>query len=307
MGSVLSEYKGFTPVIDVVVEDVGLMTAVVYGRMWRYCQMEDHVCRASMEKIAKEVGVSTKTARRHVKKLCEYGYFRDATPDVRNKPHVYVDTGKVVIRGLIEAKRVDRESDQNRDRVDRESDHGGTESPMKKVFEERKYKKESATKNEEDSTNDSPKEDPNEIINSFGLTGEAYHAKHGGEVQVTQGQQRHADPVNESKESMEKSRQRDKEPPEEAVAKAYAKVVGMNLDSMPENQRESLVRKWKNILDNWGGASKEQALLAWKEWREKYDWKEPQVRYTNFENEYGELLQAVKDGNVRPGNVFKVF
>jgi len=74
--------------------------------------MKDGICRASMAAIAEGTGLDTKTARRHAKALCEKGYLKDLTPDVRHKPHIYADTGKVRIQGLLEAQVV-----------------GGTESP----------------------------------------------------------------------------------------------------------------------------------------------------------------------------------
>ena len=70
----LSQVKGFTPVIDALVEELDLMPAIIYGVVWRYCQMEDRVCRASLETIASRVGISRKTVERHIKALCDAGY-----------------------------------------------------------------------------------------------------------------------------------------------------------------------------------------------------------------------------------------
>jgi DNA-binding Lrp family transcriptional regulator len=96
--TVLANVEGFTPVIDDIVKDVGLMSAVVFGRMWRFCQMKDGVCNASLEKIAEEIGVDRATVMRHAKDLCAAGYLKDLTPDLRNHPHTYADTGKVMLR-----------------------------------------------------------------------------------------------------------------------------------------------------------------------------------------------------------------
>jgi DNA-binding Lrp family transcriptional regulator len=96
--TVLANVDGFTPVIDEIVKDVGLMSAVVFGRMWRFCQMKDGVCNASLEKIAEEIGVDRATVMRHAKDLCAAGYLKDLTPDLRNHPHTYADTGKVMLR-----------------------------------------------------------------------------------------------------------------------------------------------------------------------------------------------------------------
>jgi hypothetical protein len=103
-GNFLSQVAGFTPVIDALAREVGLVTAAVYGVVWRYCQMKDGVCSASLETIAEHVGLDRKTAERHVKKLCQKGYLKDLTPGTRNKSHVYVDTGRVKITGLVQAQ-----------------------------------------------------------------------------------------------------------------------------------------------------------------------------------------------------------
>ena len=118
--SILQQVNGFTPVIDIVAQDVGFVTAAVYGVHWRFSQMQDGVSRASMETIASRLDISTKTARRHTQKLCEHGYLQDLTPNRRNAPHVYQDTGQVVIESLMQARLV-RESNQNAPRLDRES------------------------------------------------------------------------------------------------------------------------------------------------------------------------------------------
>jgi len=143
----LSQVKGFTPVIDALVDELDLMTAIVYGVAWRYCQMEDGVCRASLETIASRVGISRKTVERHMKALCEAGYLKDLTPEVRNKPHTYADTGLAKIVGLVEARVGQTESLTSSDsgqtesltgrsesptRSDTESYHGRSESPMKR-------------------------------------------------------------------------------------------------------------------------------------------------------------------------------
>ncbi len=92
--TILTNADGFTPIIDAIVQELGLMSAVVFGRIWRYCQMEDQVCKASLETIGDGIGVDRATVMRHAKELCEAGYLKDLTPDLRNRPHVYADTGK---------------------------------------------------------------------------------------------------------------------------------------------------------------------------------------------------------------------
>lgn len=161
MSTFLTEVNGFTPLVDVLVKEEGLMTAAVYGVVWRYCQMKDRVCTASPEKIAGHVGASSKTVRRHIKILVEKGYLVDLTPDVKHKPHTYADAGRAKITGLVTAKVEGRteslasaggtesptsDSEQSEvgqkvqpggtespTRLDRESNQGWTESPTKRV------------------------------------------------------------------------------------------------------------------------------------------------------------------------------
>ena len=100
--TILSEADGFTPVIDCVVGETSLMTAVVFGRIWRFCQMKDGVCNASLEKIAEDIGIDKATVMRHAKNLVDCGYLIDLTPDLRNHPHTYADTGKAGLKiGII--------------------------------------------------------------------------------------------------------------------------------------------------------------------------------------------------------------
>lgn len=92
--TVLSKVDGFTPLIDAVVADCGVITAAVFGKMWRYCQMEDGVCRASQERLAQELGLTRITVNAHIAKLIDLGYIVDKTPTLAGSPHVYADTGK---------------------------------------------------------------------------------------------------------------------------------------------------------------------------------------------------------------------
>jgi len=102
--TILAEVNGFTPVIDTILQEVGVMSAVVFGRVWRYCQMKDGVCNASLETIAEELKVDRTTIIRHMGLLVQHGYLQDHTPDLRNRPHIYSDTGKASIGMTIDAK-----------------------------------------------------------------------------------------------------------------------------------------------------------------------------------------------------------
>ncbi len=101
--TILTEVDGWTPIIDALVDQFGLITAAVFGVAWRYCQMEDGVCRASLETIGNRIGLDKSTVMRHFATLVEHGYLKDLTPEARNRPHVYADTGKASLHSSIKA------------------------------------------------------------------------------------------------------------------------------------------------------------------------------------------------------------
>lgn len=103
----ISTISGVTPTPDTLVYEYGYVTALVWGRVWRYCQMFDGVCRASLDTIGAGLGMSGKTITRHVETLCQDGYLYDLTPDLRNKPHIYTDTGKLKVRISFEVGRTE--------------------------------------------------------------------------------------------------------------------------------------------------------------------------------------------------------
>jgi DNA-binding Lrp family transcriptional regulator len=92
--TILAQVDGWTPVTDTMIQDMGLMTATVFGKAWRYCQMSDGVCKASQDRLADELGISRATINTHLAKLTEAGYLKDLTPDLLGLPHQYADTGK---------------------------------------------------------------------------------------------------------------------------------------------------------------------------------------------------------------------
>jgi DNA-binding Lrp family transcriptional regulator len=101
--TILADVEGWTPVIDTIVEGLDLLSSVVFGRVWRYCQMEDGVCRATVDRIADGCGLSRKTVERRIEILCEKGYIKDLTPNLKNRPHTYMDTGKAALRVTVSA------------------------------------------------------------------------------------------------------------------------------------------------------------------------------------------------------------
>lgn len=92
--TILANVDGFTPVIDGMIPEVGAMTALIFGKAWRYCQMADGVCKAAQDRIADELGLSRATINTHFAKLVEFEYLEDLTPDLLGFPHEYRDTGK---------------------------------------------------------------------------------------------------------------------------------------------------------------------------------------------------------------------
>lgn len=97
------EIYGYTPIFDVVATRLGTMTALVFGVVWRHCQMRLGVCTAGVPRLADLTGIAEKTVRRHLAVLVENGYLEDMTPGIRNKAHIYKDTGKIRFRVSVEA------------------------------------------------------------------------------------------------------------------------------------------------------------------------------------------------------------
>lgn len=95
--TVLSEIDGFTVVPDLLVNRYSLITAAVWGVMWRFCQMENHVCQAALETIGERLGIDRSTVMRHIENLVADGWMEDKTPGLRNRPHTYADTGKLTM------------------------------------------------------------------------------------------------------------------------------------------------------------------------------------------------------------------
>jgi hypothetical protein len=101
---IVTEVSGFIPVFEVVLHAYkDYMTALVFGRMWQYCNMSDGVCKASLERIGNDLEVSAVTVMRHAEKLVADGYLIDTTPDRRNAPHEYLDGRRVEMKSRITA------------------------------------------------------------------------------------------------------------------------------------------------------------------------------------------------------------
>jgi hypothetical protein len=101
---IIQEVSGFVPVFEALLGKYNdHITALVFGRRWQYCRMEDGVCKASLETIAKDLKLSKATIMRHTDLLVKDGYLIDLTPDARNVPHIYADTGRVIMKSQLTA------------------------------------------------------------------------------------------------------------------------------------------------------------------------------------------------------------
>ncbi len=149
--TILAEVDGFTPIIDGLIDnkELGIIGAAVFGRIWRYCQMSDNVCRASHDRIADELGISRRTIIRYIDVLVSQGYLKDTTPELRNRPHIYADTGKASIS--VKVGVTESHSDTKSQYGDTKSQPTVTESHMKIVSKIEK-KKETATEPNQEST-----------------------------------------------------------------------------------------------------------------------------------------------------------
>lgn len=98
-----AKITGFTPALDVLIERFDPITALVWGRIWRYSQMKEGVCRASQETIATELNISIRTVGRKIKQLVGAGYLTDCTPGLRHSPHTYVTTNLATVQVAVEA------------------------------------------------------------------------------------------------------------------------------------------------------------------------------------------------------------
>ena len=114
--------KGFTPLFDVLVDNkkYGIVGASIFGAAWRHTQMRRGVCDASLETIAQTAGVSVRSCIRYLDKLLQDEYLKDTTPELRNKPHRYTDTGKVQIE--VEVAMTESHSAMTRSHCDYDSE-----------------------------------------------------------------------------------------------------------------------------------------------------------------------------------------
>ncbi len=92
----------YTPLIDLIVDEVGLIGAAVYGIVFRYCQMRDGMCYASHRRLASHIGVSPKTVTRYLNQLIKLGYLKIGASSMR--PEGYVPTNVYFCTSKIDSK-----------------------------------------------------------------------------------------------------------------------------------------------------------------------------------------------------------
>lgn len=93
---------GFTMVLDWMAQSpyLGKHEALTFGVVWRFAQMKEGVCRASMTKIGKRCDLSKWTVAKSLKKLVKYGYLNRKSVGLK-VPNTYTLTIKA-------RKRIDR-------------------------------------------------------------------------------------------------------------------------------------------------------------------------------------------------------
>lgn len=89
----------FTPLPDPIVSSMGIYAASVYGRVWRYCQMERGRCFAPAHRIATELNLGQRTVERYLSRLVEDGWIERDSGKSDGKPSTYYTTGKWVMGG----------------------------------------------------------------------------------------------------------------------------------------------------------------------------------------------------------------
>jgi DNA-binding Lrp family transcriptional regulator len=89
----------YTPLPDAIAQDLGVYAACVYGRVWRYCQMEGGVCTAAVQTIADDLAISAPTVKRHLANLVGAGYLFRTGGGRDGRPNTYRQTAKWVMGG----------------------------------------------------------------------------------------------------------------------------------------------------------------------------------------------------------------
>lgn len=142
----MTKIKNFTPLLDSLVKEHGLITAAVWGRVYRYEQMSSGKCVASHETLSEGLNISKRTLIRHLDILIDKEYITDHTPERRNKPHDLTTTRKARLEITLEA--IDEgvtESHTGVTESHTESDRESHEESSKKESKKQKIKESAAS------------------------------------------------------------------------------------------------------------------------------------------------------------------
>jgi len=83
-------YPAHTRVFDFVVEELGTISALVYGVVWRHTKMEKAICFATAKTLGHKTGLGESTVRKHLRILQRAGYIRCVRPSTQHSPPHYV-------------------------------------------------------------------------------------------------------------------------------------------------------------------------------------------------------------------------
>lgn len=70
-----------------IINELGLIPAVVFGAIEAYSRMDHSICYASQARIASRLGIARKTVNEAIPKLETAGLIKNLTPGRRNRPH----------------------------------------------------------------------------------------------------------------------------------------------------------------------------------------------------------------------------
>ena len=149
----MTKFNGFTPVSDKLSIEYDPLTALVYGKIWRYSS-KSGVCTASIDRMSSELGISKRTFHRKAKLLITDEYLQ-----IKKRPGFtdeYSTTKKLEYETTI--SEVVTES------------HGGMTESQHPVTESHGG---SDTESHEDSIEDSI-EDTNKDVNNFSILSAAF-------------------------------------------------------------------------------------------------------------------------------------
>ena len=69
--------KNYTPVFDRITQELDPLASLVFGRIWRYAQMGNGCCEASLQTLAADTGLSVTTVRRRIESLMKADYLSE--------------------------------------------------------------------------------------------------------------------------------------------------------------------------------------------------------------------------------------